>query len=70
MICNSLTVTVIILITERKRPAMRVNVMLQSDFTVTVKGLTKIGRQKGKLPQIETLTILSLTLQDDAKQHT
>ena len=49
---------------------MRVNVMLQSDFTVTVKGLTKIGRQKDKLPQIETLTILSLTLQDDAKQHT
>lgn len=70
MICNSLTVTVIILITERKRPAMRVNVMLQSDFTVTVKGLTKTGRQKDKLPQIETLTILSLTLQDDAKQHT
>ena len=70
MICNSLNVTVIILITERKRPAMRVNVMLQSDFTVTVKGLTKIGRQKDKLPQIETLTILSLTLQDDAKQHT
>ena len=69
MICNSLTVTVE-KERKRKRPAMRVNVMLPSDFTVTVKGLTKIGRQKDKLPQIETLTILSLTLQDDAKRHT